>query len=97
MTAKAKAFTLIELLVVVAIIALLVTILVPSLVKARAQAKMVVCKNNIRTLAVAFLLYGESTGAQVDWRWYNVLRPWLGKELSTLRIVKNIYPFIPKT
>ena len=52
-----RGFTLIELLVVVAIIALLVAILAPSLQKARAQAKMVVCANNQRNLALAFLLY----------------------------------------
>ena len=54
-----KAFTLIELLVVVAIIALLVSILVPSLQQAREQAKMVVCVSNERQMALGMSMYAD--------------------------------------
>ena len=53
-------FTLIELLVVVAIIALLVSILVPSLQKARRTAKVVVCSSNIHQYAVGLAVYATA-------------------------------------
>ncbi|MFH0980391.1 MAG: type II secretion system protein, partial [Planctomycetota bacterium] len=52
-------FTLVELLVVVSIIALLISILVPSLTKARHQAKMVQCMSQQRGLAQAGLVFSQ--------------------------------------
>ncbi len=54
---RRKGFTLIELLVVVAILALLMGILMPSLQKARKQAQGVVCGANIKGLCVALRMY----------------------------------------
>jgi prepilin-type N-terminal cleavage/methylation domain-containing protein/prepilin-type processing-associated H-X9-DG protein len=56
---RRHAFTLIELLVVVAIIALLITILLPSLALAREQAKQTICASNQRQMGMAFNLYVE--------------------------------------
>ena len=66
-----RGFTLIELLVVVAIIALLVAILVPSLNRAREQAKKVVCLSNLHQIGVAVHCYtndnsGRMPGYQED-------------------------------
>ena len=51
------AFTLIEVLVVIAIIALLLALLMPSLSRARQQARLVVCSNNLRSMWTGVLAY----------------------------------------
>jgi len=54
---KSNAFTLIELLVVIAIIALLLSIALPGLRKAKDKAKDVICRSRLKGIGVAVLLY----------------------------------------
>jgi len=56
---KKKAFTLIELLVVVAIIALLISILLPSLSRARELSKRLVCAANLKGIGTSFKIYAN--------------------------------------
>lgn len=59
---RKKGFTLIELLVVISIIALLLSILMPGLQKAKAAAKALVCRTNQKNLSNAFFGYYMDNG-----------------------------------
>lgn len=90
---RSKGFTLIELLVVVAIIALLVSILLPALGKARELTRQAVCMTNVRAIGTAIAIYKQEnkdqfplirscvfpdgTHIQTDDDYFDVDRPYL--------------------
>ena len=83
-------FTLIELLVVVAIIALLVAILVPSLTRARELTKRTVCLANLHHMSIALVVYANDYDSymptNIDWLFvsdpYYLGPPWYGHEIT---------------
>lgn len=74
----AAAFTLIELLVVVAIIALLIAILLPSLAKAREVSRTVVCGSNQRQLHMAVTFFANDHDRYMPKAWFNNGPVWNG-------------------
>ena len=64
---KCHGFTLIELLIVVGIIAVLLSLLLPSLSRAREQARQIQCLNNLRQIGVGVRLYLQSNRDYAPW------------------------------
>lgn len=65
MIVRRKGFTLIELLVVISIIALLMSVMMPALGKARRMGKRLVCKSRIRQVLIAESLYEKDNDSWI--------------------------------
>ena len=61
---KTQAFTLIELLVVIGVIAVLLSIIVPSLARAKEQYREIICRSNLRQLVMANLGYAAENHSE---------------------------------
>ena len=85
MNKRRKAFTLIELLVVIAIIAILASLLLPALTRARMSGDGAACRSNERQMALALHLYLADGGVypgvgSITYAppWYALLEPYVG-------------------
>ncbi len=98
-------FTLMELLVVISIIALLMSILMPSLQKARELARKVVCQSNLRQIGLGMGVYiaSESDGKYPQQRrpfgtwlpgertghWWLSVRPYIDADKDSHQTINN--------
>ncbi len=100
-----RAFTLIELMVVIAVIGIIAGLLLPALGRAKDKGRQAFCRNNLKQLTLAMVMYhgdnkdqfptpGSSSkyGPQdADWIWWHY-----GREVSNSSLAKYVSEFNPR-
>jgi prepilin-type N-terminal cleavage/methylation domain-containing protein len=85
---RPKAFTLIELLVVIAIIAILASLLLPALSRAKIKARTVKCVSNLRQLGLTMALYTNDNAERFPYSG----RPW--PQMPFVDLLKLFNPYL---
>lgn len=99
-----RAFTLIELLVVIGIIALMMAILAPSLIKAKTISRRVVCASGLRQISIAISTYSADNNddiiiatemtfahgiSEFTQAWHIALMPYIQQQINTTKVLDN--------
>ena len=91
---RRRGFTLVELLVVIGIIALLISMLMPALSRARDQANVVKCMSNLRQLTIAWTSYAQDNRGTLPRSYTSPGGYWVGSGDDETAITSGtLYPY----